>query len=278
MSSSIRRRAWARSEGPDSASSWASRLRGDPSQGRGHRAPPGLGGVSREHGVDPHPLDPGPCTGSTGRDGGADVAGVRAATELAVLAPERPGPLTLLGEVGQVQVDREQPRDPLGGVGVEGGDQLGRGLGVVGPAAGLQLVGDVKQVGTPGLAHHLSVQGGEEGQVVEHARHAVQPRVAPLRFVEGVRPSVEFSPVTLAILPTATESLDLDPWVWWVTIGVAAALLAFDVVWIARNPHRPRTARPASRWGLHRCGDRSSGSACGSSRAPSWRASTSRAG
>jgi len=45
--------------------------------------------------------------------------------------------------------------------------------------------------------------------------------------------------VTFAILPTATESLNLDPWVWWVTIGVAAAVLAFDVVWIARNPHRP---------------------------------------
>ena len=45
--------------------------------------------------------------------------------------------------------------------------------------------------------------------------------------------------MTFAILPTATESLNLDPWVWWVTIGVAAAVLAFDVVWIARNPHRP---------------------------------------
>ena len=41
------------------------------------------------------------------------------------------------------------------------------------------------------------------------------------------------------MLPAATESLDLDPWVWWVTIGVAVAVLAFDVVWIARNPHRP---------------------------------------
>jgi tellurite resistance protein TerC len=46
-------------------------------------------------------------------------------------------------------------------------------------------------------------------------------------------------PVTHAILSTASESLDLDPWVWWLTIGVAAAILAFDVVWIARNPHRP---------------------------------------
>ena len=26
---------------------------------------------------------------------------------------------------------------------------------------------------------------------------------------------------------------------WWATIGVAVAVLAFDVVWIARNPHRP---------------------------------------
>lgn len=33
--------------------------------------------------------------------------------------------------------------------------------------------------------------------------------------------------------------LDLDPWVWWVTIGVAAAILLFDVWWIARYPHRP---------------------------------------
>ena len=45
--------------------------------------------------------------------------------------------------------------------------------------------------------------------------------------------------MTPALLPAATESLDLDPWVWWVTIGVAAAVLAFDVIWIARNPHRP---------------------------------------
>ena len=45
--------------------------------------------------------------------------------------------------------------------------------------------------------------------------------------------------MTPALLPTATESLNLDPWVWWVTIGIAAAILAFDVVWIARNPHRP---------------------------------------
>ena len=46
--------------------------------------------------------------------------------------------------------------------------------------------------------------------------------------------------MTFALLPAAShDSLDLDPWVWWVTIGVAAALLAFDVVWIARNPHRP---------------------------------------
>ncbi|MFL6153370.1 MAG: TerC family protein [Ornithinibacter sp.] len=33
--------------------------------------------------------------------------------------------------------------------------------------------------------------------------------------------------------------MNLDPWVWWVTIGVAVAILAFDIAWIARNPHRP---------------------------------------
>ena len=41
------------------------------------------------------------------------------------------------------------------------------------------------------------------------------------------------------MLPAATPSLDLPAWVWWVTIGVAVLVLAFDVVWIARNPHRP---------------------------------------
>ncbi|MGG5257256.1 TerC family protein [Phycicoccus avicenniae] len=43
-------------------------------------------------------------------------------------------------------------------------------------------------------------------------------------------------------MPTATTpDLDLAPWVWWVTIGVAAAILLFDVVMIARRPHRPST-------------------------------------
>lgn len=36
-----------------------------------------------------------------------------------------------------------------------------------------------------------------------------------------------------------TPALNLPPWVWWTTIGVAIAVLTFDVVWIARNPHRP---------------------------------------
>jgi len=37
----------------------------------------------------------------------------------------------------------------------------------------------------------------------------------------------------------ATSGLDLAPWVWWTTIGVAAAVLTFDVVAIRRRPHRP---------------------------------------
>ncbi len=42
-------------------------------------------------------------------------------------------------------------------------------------------------------------------------------------------------------LAAASPSLDLEPWVWWVTIGVAAAVLTFDVIAIGRNPHRPST-------------------------------------
>jgi tellurite resistance protein TerC len=44
------------------------------------------------------------------------------------------------------------------------------------------------------------------------------------------------------VLAAAGEAgLDLDPWVWWLTIGIAAAVLTFDVVAIRRNPHRPST-------------------------------------
>lgn len=44
------------------------------------------------------------------------------------------------------------------------------------------------------------------------------------------------------MLPAANEiQLDLPPWVWYLTIGIAAAVLAFDVIWIARKPHRPST-------------------------------------
>jgi tellurite resistance protein TerC len=57
--------------------------------------------------------------------------------------------------------------------------------------------------------------------------------------------------VTLAILPTATPALDLDPWVWWVTIGVAVAVLTFDIIWIARNPHRPSNRETGLALGLY---------------------------
>jgi tellurite resistance protein TerC len=47
----------------------------------------------------------------------------------------------------------------------------------------------------------------------------------------------------LAALPAASStSLDLAPWVWWVTIGVATVVLTFDVVIIRHRPHRPSTA------------------------------------
>ena len=166
---------------------------GDPAQGRGDRTAARLGGVCGEHRVNPHPLDPRAGVRAGGRHGRPDVAGVGAAPELAVLAAQRAGPLPLLGEVGEVQVHGEQPGDPLGGVGIELGDQRGRRVGVVGPAARLELVGDLEQVGAARLDDHLPVQGREEGQVVEHARHAQQPRVGQRCVVESVRPSVESS-------------------------------------------------------------------------------------
>jgi tellurite resistance protein TerC len=44
------------------------------------------------------------------------------------------------------------------------------------------------------------------------------------------------------VLAAANETqLNLPSWAWWLTIGIAAAVLIFDVVWIARNPHRPKT-------------------------------------
>ena len=44
-----------------------------------------------------------------------------------------------------------------------------------------------------------------------------------------------------SLLPAAAPTLDLHPWVWWLTIGIAAAVLTFDVIAIARKPHRPST-------------------------------------
>ncbi|HHU08507.1 MAG TPA: TerC family protein [Intrasporangiaceae bacterium] len=35
--------------------------------------------------------------------------------------------------------------------------------------------------------------------------------------------------------------MDLHPWVWYATIGIAIVVFTFDVIWIARNPHRPTT-------------------------------------
>ena len=44
------------------------------------------------------------------------------------------------------------------------------------------------------------------------------------------------------VLAAANETqLNLPSWAWWLTIGIAAAVLIFDVIWIARNPHRPKT-------------------------------------
>ena len=47
--------------------------------------------------------------------------------------------------------------------------------------------------------------------------------------------------LTATAPPAAEPTLNLAPWVWWATIGIAALVLTFDVIWIARNPHRPST-------------------------------------
>lgn len=46
---------------------------------------------------------------------------------------------------------------------------------------------------------------------------------------------------SLTSLAAATESMNVATWQWFLTIGIAAAVLLFDVVMIARNPHRPST-------------------------------------
>lgn len=45
----------------------------------------------------------------------------------------------------------------------------------------------------------------------------------------------------LPSLATATESMNVATWQWFLTIGIAAVVLLFDVIMIARNPHRPAT-------------------------------------
>mgnify|MGYP002652375785 CR=1 FL=1 len=42
-----------------------------------------------------------------------------------------------------------------------------------------------------------------------------------------------------ALIPGGT--MEVPTWVWLLTLGVAAAVLLFDVIWIARNPHVPST-------------------------------------
>ena len=45
----------------------------------------------------------------------------------------------------------------------------------------------------------------------------------------------------LAPVSAAEPGLQLQPWVWWLTIGVASAVLVFDVLAIRSRPHRPST-------------------------------------
>jgi tellurite resistance protein TerC len=57
--------------------------------------------------------------------------------------------------------------------------------------------------------------------------------------------------VTPTLLSAETPSLDLPAYVWWATIIVAVLVLAFDVVWIARNPHRPSNKETGIALGIY---------------------------
>lgn len=45
--------------------------------------------------------------------------------------------------------------------------------------------------------------------------------------------------------------MEVPTWVWLLTLGVAAAVLAFDVIWVARNPHVPSTREVATILGIY---------------------------
>ncbi len=45
--------------------------------------------------------------------------------------------------------------------------------------------------------------------------------------------------------------MEVPTWVWLLTLGVAAAVLLFDVIWVARNPHVPSTREVATILGVY---------------------------
>jgi tellurite resistance protein TerC len=54
-----------------------------------------------------------------------------------------------------------------------------------------------------------------------------------------------------ALTTVSSAGLDLAPWVWWLTIGVAAVVLVLDVLAIRRNPHRPSTRELTAALGFY---------------------------
>ena len=147
-------------------------LRGDPQQRAGDRPPTSLGGVRREHRVDAHPREPVAHVERVGDllDRVADTAGVDAAGELAVLDPQRPRALPLLGEVRQVQVHGDGPGQPRGRLLVEGGDDLIGARAVLAvarlPAGRDERREHLDEIGVASLGEHLLVQRVEKRQVV----------------------------------------------------------------------------------------------------------------
>ncbi|KAB7744554.1 TerC/Alx family metal homeostasis membrane protein [Nostocoides sp. F2B08] len=88
------------------------------------------------------------------------------------------------------------------------------------------------------------MQLGQEGEVAHHPLgHTASLEGCGLRTTPRPRrrlPRV-ITALGAATAPPGTESLEVSGAVWGVTLGLAAAVLLFDVVWIARRPHRPST-------------------------------------
>lgn len=140
-------------------------LLGDAAQCGRHGATPGLGRVRREDGVDPEPLQVQLRVGADGVDRRPDVPAVRSGGDLVAPGSQRAGPVPLVGEVREVQVDGHGASQQGGRVGVQAGHDLRGVADAAGPARVDETVHHVDQPSVTGLVQHLRVQRRQQVQV-----------------------------------------------------------------------------------------------------------------